>query len=114
MGKDWRERRGGGARRGGRGREGGDIDVAREYLRRAKGRASEAGRLAAADARLPSDRAQLAGEVAADGYVLRRQRIAAAFRQGRYRCCSALGCRALAIAPESSCPLCRGVERSYG
>lgn len=38
-GPDWRERRGGGARRGGRGREGGDIDAAREYLARAKGRA---------------------------------------------------------------------------
>ena len=75
-GGDWRDRRDGGTRRGERGREGGDIDAAREYLRRAKGRPSEAGRLADADARHPSNRAMIGGADAEAGYVGRRQRIA--------------------------------------
>lgn len=88
-----------------RGGEHGDRRLAASMLRRCRGDVAAVCARLRADAADPPDRARVAGKDAAAGYVARRHRVVAAFRQGAYRPCSA--CRvAVAYAPATVCGEC--------
>ena len=69
-------------RRGGRGRDSADVDVARTALRRAHGNALAAADNLLRDVAMPIDRAAAGGTE--DGYTARCRRVAEAFRQGAW------------------------------
>lgn len=89
-----------------RGGADGDVRLAKDTLARCGGDAARAERRLLADAAEPCDRAEAAGADALTGYVARRKRVAAAFRQGAYRPCRR--CGRLAFAPHDLCAPCDG------
>ena len=92
-------------RRGGKGRDSADKNVAHIGLRKAGGDVDLLLRRLKADAAVPVDRAYAGGDVAADGYIARIKRVIGAFEQGLYRACPK--CRVgLAYAGRDECCAC--------